>query len=233
MGQRQGHVVGLHGHHLLQPGAAVAHGVGEQAAQGILTIECDHRQFRELGERDGAGLDLLRRQQAFGHHTNHTPLGQLLLHERGVRDGAEHVADVSLLQHERRDDLWRVQRFVVHDHRGMFFAKQAHGAGKDFVAQGEHGVHAQLALAAPGLEAGGKALHFIELGKEAFDVGIKGLRLHGGLEAAAHALEELEAELKFGVLQRAAHGRLRHVDHAGGSTHAAREHHGVEDFDMA
>ncbi|MDT4845678.1 hypothetical protein FQZ97_796720 [compost metagenome] len=158
---------------------------------------------------------------------------QLFLRQRGVGNGAEDVTHIGLLQHQRRDDLRRVQRLVVHHHGRMFLAEQAHGPGKYLVAQRQHGEHTQLALAAPGLEAGREALHIFELVEEAFDVRIKRLRLHRRPQPPALALEELEAELQLGVLQRAADGRLRDVDHAGRRTHAAGEHDGVENFDVS
>ena len=51
--------------------------------------------------------------------------------------------------------------------------------------------------------------------------------------AVSRTLEQREAELDFGVLQRAADRRLRDVDEPGRRAHAAGEHDGVEDLDVA
>jgi hypothetical protein len=115
----------------------------------------------------------------------------------------------------------------------VFLPEQAHGPRHDLVTQGQHGQHLQFMLAAPGAQVGRQALHLVELLEQALDVRVQRLRLQRGPQSPTHALEQREAQLQLGVLQRAADGRLGDVDHARSRADAAGEHDGVEDLDVA
>ncbi|GKT20600.1 hypothetical protein AVHM3334_01655 [Acidovorax sp. SUPP3334] len=116
---------------------------------------------------------------------------------------------------------------------GVQLAKGVQCARHDFVAQGQHAQHVQFPLTLLAAQAVGEPLHIVELVEQAFDVRVERLRLARGHEAALHAVEKRKAQLQLGMRQDAADRRLGDVDEPRGGTHAAGEHHRIEDFDVA
>ena len=105
LGQRQRHMVGLHGDHHIQIGTTVAQGVRQQDAQRVLRIEGDDGQTGQIGQADFARADHPGRQQSARSHTNHRSAAQRLQGERRMGRNAEDVADIGFLQGQCRDDL--------------------------------------------------------------------------------------------------------------------------------
>ena len=100
----------------------------------------------------------------------------MLLGQRRVRHRTQQKPYVSLLQGQRRHDLGRMQGFDRDGNIGVLDAKQLDRVRQDFVAQGQHCQYAQLFDTTARLEVGGQALHFIELGKQAFNMRVEGQR---------------------------------------------------------
>lgn len=147
--------------------------------------------------------------------------------------GAEDKTHVGLLQQQRRHDLRRVQRFHRDRIARVLLAEGLERARQHLVAQRQHAQDAQLAGVAARAQVGREALHLVELRKQPLDVRIQRERLGGRCEPALGALEQRKAQLQFGMLQGAAHRRLRDVDEPRRRAHAAREHDRVENFDVA
>ena len=100
-------MIGLHGDIELQSDACLTNRLTEQAAHRVLRVQANHglAQFAKLAKRDVASLLKARSQHALGCNAHHTPIGQMLLRQRGMYRRAEQKTYIGFLQHQRGDDL--------------------------------------------------------------------------------------------------------------------------------
>jgi hypothetical protein len=118
-------------------------------------------------------------------------------------------------------------------HVSVFDLEKLDCMGQDLVAERQHRQDAKFPGALPCLEIGSQALHFIELGKQPFNVRVQRERFGSRRQPALAALEKGKTQLQLGMLQDAADSRLGDIDQAGRPADAAGEHDRVENFDVA
>ncbi len=89
----------------------------------------------------------------------------------------------------------------------------------------------QRPLFAPAKVAG-EASESLQIGRQALAFLLQDSRFGGGLKLAAHATEQRETQLLFGMLENLARRRLRDMQQLGRRGQAAGLQDGLEEFDM-
>ena len=200
----------------------------------LLAVEIVPREADEGLVRKVRGLEFrLGRQRVVCGQNGH-------LVQRGQGDGAGAGGRVALLGQAQIESLGRhpflqqraILRGHAHRHRALLGLQACECAGQQGVAHGRHAEHADAGLAGF-IQRQGMLDHVVEALPTALHLGPERERPRGGAQAALHALEQGVAEQAFQPRQFAAHGGLRGEQQARGTGHAAREHDGAKDFDMA
>jgi hypothetical protein len=117
-------------------------------------------------------------------------------------------------------------------HVGVLRAEVGYGLGHQPLPDAGAGHHMQKAAPALGqvvrqfIDALHACIDVLDLAKQPLGLG-------RGVQPALDALEQREADLRFGVRQQPAHGRLRDMQGLRGATDGTRGHDGAKDFDLA
>src|SRR3546814_763890 len=139
--------------------------------------------------------------------------------------------EIGFTQQQGFDDFRRVLRRELTDRTWKSLAPGAQRLWQQRLSQRRRADQAQCALLAPA-EAVCKPPQILQVDGQAFGLLLQHPRLGGGLQLAAHPVEQRKAKLLLGMLENLARRRLGDMQQLGRGRKAAGLQDRLEQFDM-